>query len=403
MKSTKVTFTNKEGIELSGRIELPIGGVPKAFALFAHCFTCSKNFAAVTNISRALTQNDIGVLRFDFTGLGDSSGDFSDTNFSSNVDDLVSAAEFLEKEYEAPKIMIGHSLGGTATLQASSLIGSAQAVATIGSPADPPHVKHLFSKALEDIKEQGYAEVNIGGRPFKIKKHFLDDLEKNSLKSTLPKLDKALLFIHSPQDEIVEVDNAAKLYGYAKHPKSFISLDGADHMMSNKQDSLYAGSIIASWAIRYIDIKEKEALKSEKQVSVRTGEQGYTTEVRAGQHMLTADEPESVGGNDLGPTPYGYLLASLGSCTSMTLRMYADHKKWNLKEIRVHLGHKKVHAEDCDHCEEKDSKIDRIEREIEIFGDLDEGQKKRLLEIADKCPVHKTLHNDVEIISTLKQ
>ncbi len=403
MESIKVTFKNKEGIGLSGRIELPVGGPPKAFALFAHCFTCSKNFTAVTNISRALTQNDIGVLRFDFTGLGDSSGDFSDTNFSSNVGDLISAAEYLEKEYEAPKIMIGHSLGGTATLEASAYLESVQAVATIGSPSDPPHVKHLFSNALDDINEQGHAEVNIGGRPFKIKKQFLDDLEQNDLKTILPHLKKALLFIHSPQDKIVEIENAAKLYNYAKHPKSFISLDGADHMMSNKQDSLYAGSVIASWASRYVDLNEPEILNSEKQVSVRTGEKGYTTEIRAGNHMLIGDEPEEVGGNDLGPTPYGYLLASLGSCTSMTLRMYADRKKWDLKEVRVHLNHSKVHAEDCDNCEGKNSKIDRIESEIEVFGDLDEDQKKRLLEIAGRCPIHRTLHNPIEVVSNLKE
>ncbi|TRX53675.1 alpha/beta fold hydrolase [Fulvivirga sp. M361] len=399
MNSKKVIFSNKNGENLSASLEMPVGNRPAAYAIFAHCFTCSKNLSAVINISRALTTQNLAVLRFDFTGLGDSEGDFSDTNFSSNIKDLQSAYHFLETNYEAPSIIIGHSLGGAAVLASAGAMKNIKAVVTIGAPADPLHVKHLFSGGIEEIKAKGEATVSIGGRPFKVKEQFINDLEENDLSQILSKLNKALLVLHSPQDGIVGVENARKIFEGAKHPKSFITLDKADHLLINKSDSTYVGHVIAAWVSRYVQVKENKQLETDKQVLVRTGDDGYTTEVKAGKHYFIADEPKSIGGKDLGPTPYDLLLSALGSCTSITLRMYADKKGIPLDEISVHLEHDKVHAEDCKNCESSTSKIDRIQREIELKGDLTEEQRQRLIEIADKCPVHRTLHNEVQIIT----
>ncbi len=401
MNSRKVTFTNANGAGLSASLEMPLGGKPIAYAIFAHCFTCSKNLSAVVNISRALNLRKIAVLRFDFTGLGDSEGDFSDTNFSSNIQDLQSAYDFLSTDYEAPKIIIGHSLGGAAVLAAAGSMESVRAVVTVGAPADPPHVKNLFKESIEEIKQTGEATVSIGGRPFKVKEQFLHDLEQNDLADMLSGLNKALLILHSPQDQIVGVENARKIYEGARHPKSFVTLDGADHLLSNKADSLYVGDIISSWATRYLDLPGEASLNTDRQVVVRTGDDGFTTEVKAGRHSFLADEPSSVGGKDLGPTPYDLLIASLGACTSMTLRMYADRKGWPLEEVRVHLDHGKVHEQDCENCENENAKIDQIEREIELFGDLNDEQRQKLLEIADKCPVHRTLHGEIRVITKL--
>lgn len=401
MNSRKVTFTNANGAGLSASLEMPLGGKPIAYAIFAHCFTCSKNLSAVVNISRALNLRKIAVLRFDFTGLGDSEGDFSDTNFSSNIQDLQSAYDFLSTDYEAPKIIIGHSLGGAAVLAAAGSMESVRAVVTVGAPADPPHVKNLFKESIEEIKQTGEATVSIGGRPFKVKEQFLHDLEQNDLADMLSGLNKALLILHSPQDQIVGVENARKIYEGARHPKSFVTLDGADHLLSNKADSLYVGDIISSWATRYLDLPGEASLNTDRQVVVRTGDDGFTTEVKAGRHSFLADEPSSVGGKDLGPTPYDLLIASLGACTSMTLRMYADRKGWPLEEVRVHLDHGKVHEQDCENCENENAKIDQIERKIELFGDLNDEQRQKLLEIADKCPVHRTLHGEIRVITKL--
>ncbi len=401
MASQKIIFQNMDGENLAARLELPVSQHPHTFALFAHCFTCNKNLTAVRNIGRALNRAGIAVLRFDFTGLGESEGDFADTNFSSNVSDLIAASLFLEKEYQAPEILIGHSLGGAAVIAAAKKIASVKAVATIGAPADPAHVSHIFTGSIEEIEKSGVAEVSIGGRPFTVKKQFLDDIRSNVQGEGLHSLGKALLVMHSPQDLTVEIGQAAKIYGAARHPKSFVTLDGADHLLSNKEDSFYAGEVIATWAKRYIDLPKKEKLSVVKDVAVRLGNEGYTTDIMARHHSLTADEPVSVGGNDYGPSPYELLNASLGACTAMTLQMYARRKKWDLQEVEVHLEHYKDYAADREKAEDGKSKMDYFDRAIKLKGDLDERQRQRLLEIANKCPVHRTLHNDVKVNTKL--
>ena len=400
MRTHKIEFPGHDGGMLSGRLEMPLTGSPRFFAVFAHCFTCSKNLTAVANISRALTQHGIAVLRFDFTGLGESSGDFEDTNFSSNVEDLSAAIQFVKENYQAPQLLVGHSLGGAAVLMAALRDDSIKAVATIGSPAEPEHVKGLLSSGINEIEEEGKAEISIGGRPFTIKKHFLEDLQNNALAENLRSLKAALLILHSPDDTIVGINNAQTLYTAATHPKSFITLDAADHLLSRSQDSNYAGNVIASWSERYTDVAEEEEETKHGSVLVRTTD-SYTTEIRTAHHSLLADEPKSLGGNNLGPTPYGLLLASLGSCTSITLRMYINRKQWDVQEINVHLEHEKVHSKDCEDCESESGMIDIIQMKLEFIGNLDESQRARLLEIAHKCPVHKTMTTETKIKASL--
>ena len=402
MRTEKVTFENAQGQTLSARISLPIDQHPHTFVLFAHCFTCNKNLSAVRNISLAMSQRGFGVLRFDFTGLGESEGDFADTNFSSNVEDLVAAANMLAEKYAAPGILIGHSLGGAAVLQAAGKIDSVKAVATIGAPSNPIHVGHHFSESKEEIDAQGIATVNIGGRPFTIKKQFVDDLDGHNMEKAIKNLKRALLVMHAPFDQTVGIDNAGEIFKAAIHPKSFISLDSADHLLSDKADSVYAGSMIASWAMRYIETPEAKKISTRQEVVTRTAGESYTTEIMAGKHSLIADEPASVGGNDFGPTPYNYLTAALGACTGMTMRMYADRKGWDLQEVKVHLSHAKRHLEDCEACEASNAKLDHIDREIEIEGNLDEKQIARLMQIADRCPVHRTLHSEIVVNTTRK-
>jgi len=398
MRFQKVSFKNSSGEGLSGRIDFPLMSKPRAFVLFAHCFTCSKNLKSVEHVSQAFTKLGMAILRFDFTGLGQSDGDFADTNFSSNISDLKDAYDFMEEHYDAPKIIVGHSLGGAAVVHVAGELEKVQAVATIGAPSDPQHVTHLLDAGREELEEKGEAEVNIGGRPFKMKKQFLEDLESRKSDDVIKNLGKALLILHSPQDSIVGIENAQEIYTRAMHPKSFITLDGANHLMTREADAKYAGSMIASWANRYIDLNEPEEMP-EGEVKVRTGEKGFTTEVTAGRHNMIADEPPSVGGADEGPTPYGYLLSALGTCTAMTLRMYADHKKIDLQEVEVKLTHDKIHKEDCGNSESSKGKIDQIKRFIKIKGEFTEEQRKRLIEIADKCPVHKTLEGKPEILT----
>lgn len=402
MKIQKVTFLNIEGEQLSGRLELPVNQQPHNFAVFAHCFTCNKNLSAVKNISRALTSNGFGVLRFDFTGLGESDGDFSDTNFSGNVDDLVSAAKYLEAYYKSPSLIVGHSLGGAAAIFAASQIYSIKAIATIGAPSNPKHVQHLLHSSLEEIQANGKAVVNLGDRDFTIKKQFIDDLEANALPQIAKNLRKPILVMHSPQDTTVSIKNAEEIYMAAHHPKSFISLDGADHLLSNKADSIYAGNVIAGWAKRYIDLPKTEMLKTNHQVVASLdNDDGFTTQIKAGNHYMVADEPTNYGGNDFGPSPYELISAGLSACTAMTIQMYTKRKGWNIENIEVHTSYGKVHANDCEHCDENTTKIDTFNREIKLEGDLDEKQLTRILQIANKCPVHKTLLRETQIITTL--
>jgi putative redox protein len=402
MQSKNVNFPNPEGLSLSGILDLP-AFEPVAWALFAHCFTCSKNLKAAANISRAMTAAGIGVLRFDFTGLGRSEGRFEDTTFSSNVADLLAAAEWLAREHRAPEILLGHSLGGTAVLQAAAKIPSAVAVATIGSPADPLHVSHLFAGSVDELRAEGVAEVHLGGRPFRIKRQFLDDLEKHDLPGSVAGLRKALLVMHAPLDDIVEVNNASDLFVAAKHPKSFVSLDKADHLLSREEDSRYAGRVLAAWASRYLadrdDRSELDAATGE--VIAHTKISGFATEIRVGHHVLLADEPASAGGTDAGPSPYDLLAAALASCTTMTLKMYASHKKLDMRSAMVSVTHGRVHADDCVDCQQQDGRIHEFRRELSLDGDLSDAQKQRMLEIADRCPVHKTLHNEIKIRTQL--
>jgi putative redox protein len=378
-------------------------GPPLAYALFAHCFTCSKESKAASFISAALAERGVAVLRFDFTGLGGSGGEFANTNFSSNVGDLVAAADHLRKSYRAPAILIGHSLGGTAVLAAAPDIPECAAVATIGSPFDPKHVLGLIGSSAQAIEREGEAQVEIGGRSFRIKKQFLDDIRGHKLAETVARMNKALMVMHSPRDAVVDIDNAAKIFAAAKHPKSFVSLDPADHLLSRHDDATYAGHVVAAWAERYLQTKPQDLpVAPPGKIFVRETREGkFTNQVFVGRHVIRADEPLAAGGLDSGLSPYDLLCAALGACTSITLRMYADLKGIPLERVSVELRHEKIHATDCAECETKEGKIDRIERLIGLEGVLDPAQRQKLLEIANKCPVHRTLHSEVVIPTRL--
>jgi uncharacterized OsmC-like protein/alpha/beta superfamily hydrolase len=407
-RSEKVTFPGGVGEMLAARLDRPAGR-PRAYALFAHCFTCNKDVFAASRIATALTDHGIAVLRFDFTGLGASEGEFANTNFSSNIADLVAAAEYMGRELEAPRILIGHSLGGAAVLAMASRIADAAAVCTIGAPADPAHVAAHFQDARPEIEAKGEAEVLLVGRPFRIQKQFLDDIEGHKLETAIAGLGKALLVFHAPRDATVGIENAARIFQAAKHPKSFVSLDDADHILSHKQDAVYVAEVIAAWAARYIvdaaatDRPPPPVAAPETVVVAETGEGSFAQAISVGgRHVLSADEPEDYGGADSGPSPYDFLLAGLGACTSMTMRMYARRKGLKLEQVAVTLRHNKVHAEDCTNCETQSGKVDHIERQIEITGDLTDEERGKLMEIADKCPVHRTLHSEVWVESRMK-
>lgn len=399
MRSERFSFPNAKGEKLAATLDLPLGK-PTAFALFAHCFTCGKDNLAAKRISERLAMCGIGVLRFDFTGLGMSEGKFADTHFSSNVDDLVAAADHLRKTHGAPAILIGHSLGGAAALAAAHRIPDARAVVTIAAPCDPAHVTGLFKEHVDKIREHGEVDVALAGRPFRIKREFLDDVAEKKLQECLATLRKALLVFHSPTDDIVGIENASHIFTGAKHPKSFVSLAGADHLLSKRSDAVYVANVIAAWAERYL---EQPVERSDEQIEVgtvlvrETGDGKFQQEILSGPHRFLADEPVKVGGLDSGPGPYDLLLAGFGACTSMTLRLYAEHKKLPLGRVSVQLAHNKIHAEDCLNCETKEGMVDRIDRNITMEGPLDAEQRKRLLEIADKCPVHRTLESKIEI------
>ncbi|MDP6343296.1 MAG: bifunctional alpha/beta hydrolase/OsmC family protein [Alphaproteobacteria bacterium] len=404
-QSEKVTFEGAMGEMLAARLDRP-PRPPIAYALFAHCFTCSKDIFAAKRIAAGLVENGIAVLRFDFTGLGHSDGEFANTNFSSNVGDLVAAADWLAAAHEAPAILIGHSLGGAAVLAAAERIPDARAVCTVGAPADPAHVRENFHADLGRIESEGLAEVSLAGRPFTITKQFLDDIAGQSLDEAIGKLRKALLVFHGPLDATVGIENAGRIFQAARHPKSFISLDRADHLLSGRDDAVYVANIIGAWARRHIAedaLAENREMSGEGEVVVaESGEGRFGQYVSiGGRHVLRADEPPSIGGDDAGPAPYDLLLAGLGACTSMTLRMYADRKGWPLEAVSVSLRHGKIHAKDCADCETTEGRLDLIERDLTISGELAEDQRAKLLEIADKCPVHRTLHGPVKVRTVL--
>lgn len=409
----KVEFVSGEH-KLSGLLESPESDV-KFYTLFAHCFTCGKDIAAASRISRALVSKGIAVLRFDFTGLGNSDGDFANSNFSSNIQDLIAAADFLRTEYKAPRLLIGHSLGGAAVLGVAQHVEEAMAVVTIGAPSDAAHVAHNFALQLDDIEQNGKAEVNLAGRVFTIEKQFLDDIKRYDT-SHIGQLRKALLVMHSPIDSTVKISEAEKIYQAALHPKSFVSLDDADHLLTNKRDAEYAADVITAWSGRYIDSQASHVVSnqasSEKATAVKNNiakghvlveekNHKFTQHVSTNSHYWLADEPTNVGGNNMGPDPYEHLLAGLGACTAMTLRMYAVRKNLAIKHIKVKLTHSRDYQQDCQQCENQSHGIEAIVREISYEGELDTAQQARFLEIADKCPVHKTLHNNVTVVSKL--
>lgn len=397
MPSERFDFPNARGEKLSALLDRPAGQAV-AYALFAHCFTCGKDVLAAKRIAEGLTARGIAVLRFDFTGLGASEGEFANTTFSSNVADLVAAANHMREMYQAPAILIGHSLGGAAVLAAASKIPEARAIATIAAPVDPAHVTGLFGDRVDRIHAEGEVEVALAGRPFRIRKEFLDDVAEQKLHQCLANLRKALLVLHSPIDDLVGIDNASAIFTAAKHPKSFVSLQGADHLLSKRRDAVYVAEVIAAWSERYLDmVPEPDAMPIDGVLVGETGNGKFEQSIVAGPHRYLADEPTSVGGNGSGPSPYEYLLAGLGACTSMTIRLYADLKKLPLTRVSVLLKHDKIHAADCEHCETREGKIDRIDREITLEGDLTPEQRTKLLEIADKCPVHRTLHSEIDI------
>jgi uncharacterized OsmC-like protein/alpha/beta superfamily hydrolase len=407
----RITFPGSQGTELAARLDLP-AGPPKAFALFAHCFTCGKDIHAASRIANALTDVGFGVLRFDFTGLGMSEGEFANTDFTSNTEDLLAAANWLRTEHRAPQILIGHSLGGSAVLAVAASIAEVSAVATIGAPSSPEHVTGVFSaSALDEIESSGVAEVQLAGRTFRIRQQFVDDLRNHVVTENVAAMKKALLVLHSPIDNTVGIDNAAEIFLAARHPKSFVSLDGADHLLSRHSDAAFAASMIGAFADRYVvdESGASDAPRATAPVVVAETSQGaFLNHVVVGRHRLLADEPVSVGGFDAGPSPYDLLGAALGACTSMTLRMYAERKKLPLDQVTVEVAHGKVHADDCVECADNDllagrtGMIDRFERVLHLAGDdLTEADRAKLLEIADKCPVHRTLASATSIVTHL--
>src|SRR4051812_34773502 len=403
MPTERFQFTGEGGHQLAASLDLP-EREPLAYALFAHCFTCGKDVLAARRIAVALAARGIAVLRFDFTGLGSSEGDFANSTFSSNIADLVRAAGYLRENRKAPSILIGHSLGGAAIIAAASQIPESKAVASIAAPSDPSHVTGLFRDRIADIRKDGEVEVSLAGRPFHIKREFLDDIAEHNLMAQVSKLQKALLIMHSPTDDTVGIDNATRIFVAARHPKSFVSLAGADHLLSDRRDSAYAADVIAAWASRYLDPAAAEVPAGPgevpRNVVVReTGNGKFQQIVMVGAHRLTADEPVAVGGGDTGLGPYELVLAGLGACTSMTMRLYAERKSLPLERVTVTLRHSRIHAEDCAECETKAGILDQIDRVIAMEGALDDGQRQRLMEIADKCPVHRTLTSEIRIVT----
>lgn len=401
---TKVQFPSGRGHQLAGILHLPPHGEPRAYAIFAHCFSCTKDIKAANKIAGTLAGQGIATLRFDFAGLGASEGVFSDTNFSTNVEDLLSATQFLKDHYSHPQLLIGHSLGGTAVLEASKHLSDVRAVVTIGSPSTADHILHVLNGHLETLESEGEAMVSLGVKEHTFKQQFVEDVVRHV--SDYSHLGKALLVMHAPLDQIVSVDEASKIFGQARHPKSFVSLDHADHLLSKTEYAVYAANVIVSWVAPYLtgqEVKQKSTSDDApaRGISVSgRADQGFVCTVKAGDHEFIMDEPASAGGGNLGPTPYDLLGAALAGCTVMTLNMYARLKKLNLSLVMVDVFHDRIHAEDCSDCEKTEGKIDRFTRRIELVGDLTPEQHKRVLEIADRCPVHRTLENEVKVETT---
>jgi uncharacterized OsmC-like protein/pimeloyl-ACP methyl ester carboxylesterase len=402
----QTTFKGSAGVDLAARLDLPVGPV-RAFALFAHCFSCTKDVLAAKRIAAGLASVGVAVLRFDFTGLGSSEGEFANTNFSSNVEDLIRAADHLRVNFSAPAILIGHSFGGAAVLAAAASVPEARAVVTIGAPADVAHVLHQFSGLLDDIRRNGSAPVLLAGRKFNIRRSFVEDAQEQRLLERVDKLGRALLIMHAPLDATVGIDNAAKIFAAAKHPKSFVSLDGADHLLSGAEAAGYAAQVIAAWSAKYVAEQQPDGEQSGHVLVRETGHGKYQNMVVVGRHRLVVDEPVSVGGLDSGPNPYDFLAIALGGCTAMTLRLYAEHKKMDLGRIRVMVRHGKApteHHRDCDTAaDQQPGKVDRFERTIAIEGPIDEAQRLKLAEIAGKCPVHRTLEQKAIIVTNIEK
>jgi uncharacterized OsmC-like protein/pimeloyl-ACP methyl ester carboxylesterase len=411
--SHRVEFPGALGDVLAGRLDLP-EGPPVVYALFAHCFTCNKDGHAAARISGALTGHGVAVLRFDFTGLGQSGGDFANSDFSSNIADLLAAADWMRSQGHAPSILVGHSLGGAAVLAAAGNIDEVAAVVTLGAPSSPEHVSHLIVDGGSELTTNGQTQVSIGGRSFSIKADFLDDIAEQPQAQRIAALGRPLLVLHSPQDQIVGIDNARAIFDAARHPKSFVALDGADHLLTQPADAEFVASLIATWVRRYLPAGRLTvgdpgpelaapvpATPVPGVVVAETGQGRYIHTVRAGAHAWTVDEPESAGGQDAGPTPYDMLLAGLGACTSMTMRMYADRKGWTMGPTSVQLQHSRIHARDCDTCESTEGRLDHIDRVITLDDSLSAEQRVSLLAIADKCPVHRTLTSEVSISTVL--
>lgn len=406
MITERFTFPNAEGHDLSAVLDLP-GRKPRAYALFAHCFTCGKDVLAARRIAAKLTEHGLGVVRFDFTGLGASEGEFANSDFTSNVADLKSAAAAMRERGMAPALLIGHSLGGSAVLAAAESVPEAVAVVTIAAPLEPAHVTRLFADQLDAIRAAGQGEITLGGRSFQITRGFLEDIAAHALRERIGHLKKALFVFHSPEDEVVGVENAAAIFGAAKHPKSFISLHGADHLLSRPADAAYVADVIAAGVDRYLTRIEAERMPSPlDDHTVAVAETGFGTfqQVAATElHRFHVDEPRSVGGLETGPTPYDLVLAGLGACTSMTVRLYADRKGLPLERTEVQLRHDRNHAQDAADCEQADLRMERITRTLSFTGPLDEAQRAKLLEIAEKCPVHRTLSEGARIKTKLAE
>ena len=396
---TKVEFPS-QGQTLPGLLETPDQAI-RAYVLFAHCFTCGKDIAAASRISRFLVEQGFAVFRFDFTGLGNSDGDFANTNFSSNTEDLLAAAKFLKENYQAPELLIGHSLGGAAVLAMAGELPEVKAVVTIAAPFEASHVEKNFEAHIDTIESEGQAKVKLGLREFTIKKQFLDDLRKQST-DHIKNLKKALLVFHSPVDLTVDISDAERIYKAAMHPKSFVSLDTADHLLTKAVDSEYVAHTISGWASRYIQKSEDDMPKLENgQVMVSEIDHKFQQKIHTDHHQWYADEPTNLGGKNSGPDPYEHLLSALGACTAMTVRMYADHKKLPLEHIDVVLTHDRNYFADADKTNDENSKIEALIRKVKLTGPLTDEQRERLLQIANRCPVHQTLHNNPQVVTTL--